>query len=48
MAAEEHNQAEAIAVNLMELSGLTVPIIAVVTGKVAQVVPWRLVWRTES
>lgn len=33
MAAEEHNQAEAIAVNLMELSGLTVPIIAVVTGE---------------
>jgi acetyl-CoA carboxylase carboxyl transferase subunit alpha len=33
MAAEEHNQAEAIAVNLMELSGLTVPVIAVVTGE---------------
>lgn len=33
LAAEEHNQAEAIAVNLMELSGLTVPVIAVVTGE---------------
>lgn len=31
--AEEHNQAEAIAVNLMELSGLTVPVIAIVTGE---------------
>ena len=33
MNAEEHNQAEAIAVNLFELSGLTVPVIAVVTGE---------------
>jgi acetyl-CoA carboxylase carboxyl transferase subunit alpha len=33
MAAEEHNQAEAIAVNLRELSGLTVPVIAIVTGE---------------
>ena len=33
MAAEEHNQAEAIAVNLLELSGLTVPIVSVVTGE---------------
>jgi acetyl-CoA carboxylase carboxyl transferase subunit alpha len=33
MAAEEHNQAEAIAVNLMELSGLTVPVVAIVTGE---------------
>ncbi|HEY9788398.1 MAG TPA: acetyl-CoA carboxylase carboxyltransferase subunit alpha [Candidatus Obscuribacterales bacterium] len=33
MTAEEHNQAEAIAVNLLELSGLTVPVIAVVTGE---------------
>lgn len=31
--AEEHNQAEAIAVNLMELSGLTVPVVAIVTGE---------------
>ncbi|MBY0356984.1 MAG: acetyl-CoA carboxylase carboxyltransferase subunit alpha [Candidatus Obscuribacterales bacterium] len=31
--AEEHNQAEAIAVNLLELSGLTVPVVAVVTGE---------------
>lgn len=33
MTAEAHNQAEAIAVNLMELSGLTVPVIAIVTGE---------------
>ncbi len=33
MNAEEHNQAEAIAVNLFELSGLTVPVVAVVTGE---------------
>lgn len=31
--AEEHNQAQAIAVNLLELSGLTVPVISVVTGE---------------
>ncbi|MBX9769791.1 MAG: acetyl-CoA carboxylase carboxyltransferase subunit alpha, partial [Candidatus Obscuribacterales bacterium] len=33
MTAEEHNQSEAIARNLRELSGLTVPVIAVVTGE---------------
>ncbi|MCC6981528.1 MAG: acetyl-CoA carboxylase carboxyltransferase subunit alpha [Candidatus Melainabacteria bacterium] len=33
MAAEEHNQAEAIAFNLFELAGLKVPVIAVVTGE---------------
>jgi acetyl-CoA carboxylase carboxyl transferase subunit alpha len=33
MAAEEHNQAEAIASNLLELSGLTVPVVAIVTGE---------------
>jgi len=33
MAAEEHNQAEAIARNLLVLSSLTVPVIAVVTGE---------------
>lgn len=33
MTAEEHNQAEAIAVNLMELAGLTVPVVAIVTGE---------------
>jgi acetyl-CoA carboxylase carboxyl transferase subunit alpha len=33
MTAEEHNQSEAIAVNLMELAGLTVPVVAVVTGE---------------
>jgi len=33
MAAEEHNQAEAIAVNLLELAGLTVPVVAIVTGE---------------
>lgn len=33
MHAEEHNQAEAIAVNLLELSGVTVPVVAVVTGE---------------
>lgn len=33
MTAEEHNQAEAIAVNLFEMSGLTVPVVAVVTGE---------------
>jgi acetyl-CoA carboxylase carboxyl transferase subunit alpha len=33
MTAEEHNQAEAIARNLMEMAGLTVPIICVVTGE---------------
>lgn len=31
--AEEHNQAQAIAVNLLELSGLTVPVISVITGE---------------
>lgn len=33
MSAEEHNQSQAIAVNLFELSGLTVPVVAVVTGE---------------
>ncbi|MBC8000849.1 MAG: acetyl-CoA carboxylase carboxyltransferase subunit alpha [Leptolyngbya sp.] len=33
MAAEEHNQAEAIAVNLFELAGLKVPVVAIVTGE---------------
>lgn len=33
MTAEEHNQAEAIALNLFEMSGLTVPIVCVVTGE---------------
>ena len=33
MAAEEHNQAEAIAFNLFELAGLKVPVIAIVTGE---------------
>ncbi|HEY9755536.1 MAG TPA: acetyl-CoA carboxylase carboxyltransferase subunit alpha [Oculatellaceae cyanobacterium] len=33
MAAEEHNQSQAIAVNLLELAGLTVPVVAVVTGE---------------
>jgi acetyl-CoA carboxylase carboxyl transferase subunit alpha len=33
MGAEEHNQAEAIALNLRELAGLTTPIVAVVTGE---------------
>jgi acetyl-CoA carboxylase carboxyl transferase subunit alpha len=33
MAAEQHNQAQAIAANLSELSALTVPVIAVVTGE---------------
>jgi acetyl-CoA carboxylase carboxyl transferase subunit alpha len=33
LSAEEHNQAEAIAVNLRELSGLTVPVISVITGE---------------
>lgn len=33
LCAEEHNQAEAIAVNLCELAGLTVPVISVVTGE---------------
>jgi acetyl-CoA carboxylase carboxyl transferase subunit alpha len=33
MTAEEHNQAEAIAVNLMALAGLTVPVVAVVMGE---------------
>jgi len=33
MAAEEHNQSEAIAVNLLELAGMTVPVVAIVTGE---------------
>lgn len=33
MHAEEHNQSGAIAVNLFELSGLTVPVVGVVTGE---------------
>lgn len=33
LSAEEHNQAQAIAENLFELSGLTVPVVAVVTGE---------------
>ena len=33
MAAEEHNQAEAIALNLRVLASLTVPVVAVVTGE---------------
>ncbi len=33
MAAEEHNQAQAIAMNLRELSALSVPVVALVTGE---------------
>lgn len=33
LTAEEHNQAEAIAVNLLELAGLKVPVVSVVTGE---------------
>lgn len=33
MAAEEHNQSEAIARNLFEMAGLTVPVVAIVTGE---------------
>ncbi len=33
MTAEQHNQAQAIAMNLRELAGLTVPVISVVTGE---------------
>lgn len=33
MTAEEHNQAEAIARNLMEMSGLTVPVVCIITGE---------------
>jgi acetyl-CoA carboxylase carboxyl transferase subunit alpha len=33
MTAEEHNQSQAIAMNLRELAGLTVPVVAVVTGE---------------
>ena len=33
MTAEEHNQSQAIAMNLRELSGLLVPVVAVVTGE---------------
>lgn len=33
LTAEEHNQAEAIAVNLLELSGVRVPVVSIVTGE---------------
>lgn len=33
MTAEEHNQSEAIALNLFEMSGLTVPVVCIVTGE---------------
>ncbi len=33
LTAEEHNQAEAIAVNLLELAGLRVPVVSIVTGE---------------
>lgn len=33
LTAEEHNQSQAIAENLFELAGLTVPVVAVVTGE---------------
>jgi len=33
LSAEEHNQSQAIAENLMELSGVTVPVVAAVTGE---------------
>lgn len=33
LSAEEHNQAQAIAENLFELAGLTVPVVAIVTGE---------------
>lgn len=33
LTAEEHNQSQAIAENLMELSGVTVPVVAAVTGE---------------
>jgi acetyl-CoA carboxylase carboxyl transferase subunit alpha len=33
MTAEEHNQSQAIAYNLFEMAGLTVPVVAVVTGE---------------
>lgn len=33
MTAEQHNQAQAIAMNLQEMAGLTVPVVSVVTGE---------------
>ncbi len=33
IAAEEHNQSQAIAENLMELAGVTVPVVAAITGE---------------
>src|SRR6185437_71135 len=33
MTAEEHNQSQAIALNLYEMAGLTVPVVAVITGE---------------
>lgn len=33
MTAEEHNQSEAIALNLREMAGLTVPVVSVITGE---------------
>jgi acetyl-CoA carboxylase carboxyl transferase subunit alpha len=33
LAAEEHNQAEAIAINILELTGLSIPVISLVTGE---------------
>jgi acetyl-CoA carboxylase carboxyl transferase subunit alpha len=33
MTAEEHNQSQAIALNLYEMSGLTVPVVAVISGE---------------
>ena len=33
MTAEEHNQSQAIAFNLYEMAGLTVPVVAVITGE---------------
>ena len=46
--AEERGQGEAIARNLMEMSGLTVPVIAVVTGEGSSGGALALVWRTTS
>ena len=46
--AEERGQGEAIARNLMEMSGLTVPVIAVVTGEGSPAVHWHWAWPTTS
>lgn len=48
MDAEERGQAEAIAVNLLEMARLRSPVLTIVIGEGAAAARWRLVWGTTT